>query len=307
MFAFIKRIALFLAMNLAVLILISIVVLVAEQVFGIRISSSAAGGYGPLFILALIVGFTGSFLSLAISRWMAKRLYGIEPISEANLLNYPHRVQAVYTTVANIARSNGITMPEVGVYESPEPNAFATGPSKNRALVAVSTGLLEQMNDAEVEGVIGHEMSHILNGDMVTMTLLQGVLNTFVFFLARVIGNIIDRVVLKNEDEGHGWGYILSVIVLEILLSILASLILMAFSRYREYRADHGSAKLVGKDKMIRALKRLQLASNIEEPTQPSSAIAAMRISSHGGWLAAFSSHPPLEKRIAALENDYSL
>ncbi len=171
-------------------------------------------------------------------------------------MDYDQKTQLVYTSVAQMARQNNISMPEVGIYTSEDPNAFATGPSKNRSLIAVSTGLLSAMTSSEIEGVIAHEMSHILNGDMVTMTLLQGVLNTFVIFFARIIGEIIDRYIFKNED-GHGWGYFLSTIVLEILLGMLASLILMSFSRYREYRADEGSSRLVGKDKMILALKRL--------------------------------------------------
>jgi len=254
---FFKRIFLFLATNIAIILVITAIIFVLERYFGFHISSSVSNGYGGLFVFALIFGFVGSFISLAISRWMAKRAYDIQLISETRLMDYDSKTQMVYTTVSTIAKQNGIDMPEVGVYESADPNAFATGPSKNKSLVAVSTGLLESMTAPEIEGVIAHEMSHILNGDMVTMTLLQGVLNTFVIFFARIIGSIIDKTVFKNE-EGNGWGYFITVIVLEIILGILASLVLMAFSRYREYRADEGSSRLVGKDKMILALKRLQ-------------------------------------------------
>ena len=251
---FFKRIFLFLATNIAIILVITAIIFVLERYFGFHISSSVSNGYGGLFVFALIFGFVGSFISLAISRWMAKRAYDIQLISETRLMDYDSKTQMVYTTVSTIAKQNGIDMPEVGVYESADPNAFATGPSKNKSLVAVSTGLLESMTAPEIEGVIAHEMSHILNGDMVTMTLLQGVLNTFVIFFARIIGSIIDKTVFKNE-EGNGWGYFITVIVLEIILGILASLVLMAFSRYREYRADEGSSRLVGKDKMILALK----------------------------------------------------
>lgn len=255
---FVKRVFLFLVTNLAIILVISALIFILEHYFGIQVTSSTTHGYQGLFIFALIFGFAGSFLSLAISRWMAKRAYDIQLLSESRLMDYDSKSQLVYTTVANIARQNGIDMPEVGVYESEDPNAFATGPSKNSSLVAVSSGLLETMTASEIEGVIAHEMSHILNGDMVTMTLLQGVLNTFVIFFARVIGEIIDRTVLKNDDGEQGWGYFISVMILETLLGILASIVLMSFSRHREYRADEGSSRLVGKDKMILALKRLQ-------------------------------------------------
>lgn len=197
---FFKRIFLFLATNLAIILIITAIIFVLEHYFGIRVTSSTANGYGSLFVFSLLFGFAGSFLSLAISRWMAKRMYDIKLLSESRLMDYDSKMQAMYTTIAQIAKQNNITMPEVGIYESTDPNAFATGPSKNKSLVALSTGLLDSMTTTEVEGVIAHEMSHILNGDMVTMTLLQGVLNTFVIFFARVIGKIIDEVVFKNEE-----------------------------------------------------------------------------------------------------------
>lgn len=300
-----KRILLFLITNIAVVIVLSVVAMLAERFLGIRVTGNLSGGYAGLFIFALVFGFLGSFISLAISRWMAKRAYGIEVMSESRLMDYSSKEQLVYTVVANLAKRNGIDMPEVGVYESDEPNAFATGATKNSALVAVSTGLLDAMTPAEIEGVIGHELSHILNSDMVTMTLLQGVLNTFVIFFSRIIGNFIDRVVFKDE-EGNGWGYFLSVIVLEIVFGFLASLVLMAFSRHREYRADEGSARSVGKDKMIQALKRLQyITSRTEFPDDGK--LNAFKISSHDGWFALLASHPSLEDRIAALEGRYDI
>ncbi len=220
-------------------------------------------------------------------------------------MDYDQKTQLVYTTVANIAWRNSINMPEVGVYVSDDPNAFATGPSKNQALVAVSTGLLQNMTSAEVEGVIAHEMSHILNGDMVTMTLLQGILNTFVIFFARIIGNIIDNAIFKNR-EGNGWGYYISVVILEAMFGILASLVLMAFSRHREYRADEGSSRLVGKDKMILALKRLEHIVTSKEIVDDGK-LATFKIHSESGFLSLLMSHPSLEDRIKNLENNYQL
>ena len=302
---FFKRIFLFLATNIAIILVITAIIFVLERYFGFHISSSVSNGYGGLFVFALIFGFVGSFISLAISRWMAKRAYDIQLISETRLMDYDSKTQMVYTTVSTIAKQNGITMPEVGVYESADPNAFATGPSKNSSLVAVSTGLLESMTAPEIEGVIAHEMSHILNGDMVTMTLLQGVLNTFVIFFARIIGSIIDKTVFKNE-EGNGWGYFITVIVLEIILGILASLVLMAFSRYREYRADEGSSRLVGKDKMILALKRLQYIVTNKEIVDDGK-LATFKIHSEKGFMTLFMSHPDLDDRIKNLENNYQL
>jgi len=302
---FFKRIFLFLATNIAIILVITAIIFVLERYFGFHISSSVSNGYGGLFVFALIFGFVGSFISLAISRWMAKRAYDIQLISETWLMDYDSKTQMVYTTVSTIAKQNGIDMPEVGVYESADPNAFATGPSKNKSLVAVSTGLLESMTAPEIEGVIAHEMSHILNGDMVTMTLLQGVLNTFVIFFARIIGSIIDKTVFKNE-EGNGWGYFITVIVLEIILGILASLVLMAFSRYREYRADEGSSRLVGKDKMILALKRLQYIVTNKEIVDDGK-LATFKIHSEKGFMTLFMSHPDLDDRIKNLENNYQL
>ncbi|MDD5376966.1 MAG: protease HtpX [Candidatus Gracilibacteria bacterium] len=302
---FFKRIFLFLLTNIAIILVITAIIFVLERYFGIQITPNISNGYQGLFLFALIFGFAGSFLSLAISRWMAKRAYDIKLLSESRLMDYDQKTQLFYTTVAGLAKQNGIVMPEVGVYMSEDPNAFATGPSKNRSLVAVSTGLLTSMTSSEVEGVIAHEMSHILNGDMVTMTLLQGVLNTFVIFFARIIGEIIDKTILKN-DEGHGWGYFISVMVMEMVLGILASLVLMAFSRHREYRADEGSSRLVGKDKMILALKRLQHVVASREIVDDGK-LATFKIHSEKGFLHLFMSHPSLDDRIKNLENNYQL
>ena len=302
---FIKRIFLFLVANIAIILVITAVIFVLERSFGIKVTPNTSNGYGSLFFFALLFGFAGSFISLAISRWMAKRMYDIKLISESRLMDFDQKTQLVYTTVANIAAQNGIKIPEVGVYVGDDPNAFATGPSKNTSLVAVSTGLLTTMTSSEIEGVIAHEMSHILNGDMVTMTLLQGVLNTFVIFFARIIGNIIDKVVFKNE-EGNGWGYFLSVMVLEIIFGVLASLVLMAFSRHREYRADEGSSRLVGKEKMILALRRLEhIVSSKEIPDDGK--LTTFKIHSEKGFLSLFMSHPHLSDRIKNLENNYQL
>lgn len=302
---FLKRMFLFLMTNIAIILVITAIIFVLEHYLGIRISPNMNSGYVSLFIFALIFGFVGSFLSLAISRWMAKRAYSIKLVSESRLMDHDQKTQLVYTTVASIARQNGIDMPEVGVYVSDDPNAFATGPSKNRSLVAVSTGLLVSMTSAEIEGVIAHEMSHILNGDMVTMTLLQGVLNTFVIFFARIIGKIIDETIFKN-DNGNGWGYFLSVMVLETVLGILASIVLMAFSRHREYRADEGSSRLVGKDKMIAALKRLEHIT-ASKKIMDDGKLATFKIHSEGGFISLFMSHPSLGDRIKSLENNYQL
>lgn len=302
---FLKRIFLFVATNIAIILVVSAIIFILEKYLGIRITPNLSNGYQSLFIFALLFGFAGSFLSLAISRWMAKRAYDIKLLSESRLMDYDQKTQLFYTTVANLAKQNGITMPEVGVYVSEDPNAFATGPTKNKSLVAVSTGLLTTMTSAEIEGVIAHEMSHILNGDMVTMTLLQGVLNTFVIFFARIIGEFIDKTILKN-DEGHGWGYFISVMVLELILWVLASLVLMAFSRHREYRADEGSSRLVGKDKMILALKRLQHVVASREIVDDGK-LATFKIHSEKGFLHLFMSHPSLDDRIKNLENNYQL
>lgn len=288
-----KRIALFLATNLAVILVLSIVLNVLMTVFGISID-----GYQGLLVFAAVFGFGGAFISLYMSKWMAKRSTGAQVIERPR--NDTERW--LVDTVAGQARRAGIKMPEVAIYNSPEPNAFATGPSKNNSLVAVSTGLLHSMNKDEVEAVLAHEVSHVANGDMVTLTLIQGVVNTFVIFLARVVAGFINNALRGNQQGGNsiggGFAYYGIVIVLEIVFGILASIIVMYFSRQREYRADAGSAKLVGADKMIGALRRLQAGHE----SQLDGSMAAFGIKGKRAKSELFLSHPPIEKRIAALQ-----
>ncbi|MDD3646576.1 MAG: protease HtpX [Candidatus Gracilibacteria bacterium] len=293
-----KRIFLFLAMNLAIIVLVTIVLAILESVFGFSITAYGAN-YTGLFIFALIFGFTGSFISLFMSKWMAKKAYNVQIIGRDKLNNLNDKEKLVWQVVEELSERNRIKMPEVGIYMSKDPNAFATGPSKNNSLVAVSSGLLDMMDKNAIEGVVAHEMAHVLNGDMVTMTLLQGVLNTFVIFFARVIAEVVRS---RNENLG-GFAYYGIVIALEIVFGIFASLIAMAFSRYREFRADAGSAKFVGKEKMIaglQALKNMQALASSDD-----SKLAAMMISTkkRKGFFALFSSHPDLDDRIQALEN----
>jgi heat shock protein HtpX len=286
-----KRVLLFLATNLAILVVLSIVC----QILGIdRYLALRGGNLGGLLIFAAVFGFGGAFISLAISKWMAKRAMGVQVIEQ------PRTSTEIWlvSTVRRLAEQAGIGMPEVGIFESPEPNAFATGPNRNKALVAVSSGLLERMNQNEVEAVLGHEVSHVANGDMVTLTLIQGVVNTFVIFLSRIIGNLVDRTLFRSED-GRGPAYFVSVIVSEIVLGVLASMIVAWFSRYREFRADRGGAQLAGKQNMIGALERLK---SVHEPLPAQ--FAAFGISepdNRGGLKRLFLSHPPLDERIAAL------
>jgi len=290
------RILLFLGTNIAVLVLISIVFKLLG-IDGLLQANNVDLNLGALLVFAAVIGFSGSLISLFLSKWMAKRSMGVQIIErpatpfESWLLELVRRQ----------SEQAGIRMPEVGIFDSPEPNAFATGWNRNDALVAVSTGLLQHMNRDEVEAVVGHEISHVANGDMVTLTLIQGVVNTFVVFLARVIGHTVDRVVFRNE-EGYGAGYFIVSIVAEILLSILATMIVMWFSRYREFRADAGGAGLAGRQKMIDALRALQ---RVHEPHDlPAGEFAAFGISGRigAGLKALFSSHPPLDQRIAALQ-----
>jgi heat shock protein HtpX len=287
-----KRIALFLLTNLAVLVTLSAV----AHLSGLDRFIGAQGlDWGALLAFAALFGFGGALVSLAISKWSAKMAVGARVIerpanpAEAWLLG----------TVARHAKAAGIGMPEVAVYESEEVNAFATGMSRNRALVAVSTGLLQRMTRDEAEAVLGHEVSHVANGDMVTLALLQGVVNTFVIVIARAVGWVVDRVVLRNES-GPGIGYYATFFVLEIALGILASGIVMWFSRRREFRADAGGADLAGRAKMIAALERLR---SLQEAPQLPERVAAFGISGGGksGWARFLSSHPALEDRIAAL------
>lgn len=289
------RIMLFLATNAAVLVLISIVF----QVFGIEGILAENGvdlNLQALLVMSAVIGFGGSFISLALSKFMAKRSMGVQLITQSR----NNTEQWLLNTVQRQAEEAGIGMPEVGIFNSPDPNAFATGMRRNNALVAVSTGLLQNMSPDEVEAVLGHEVSHVANGDMVTMGLIQGVINTFVIFLSRVIGHVVDRVVFKTE-RGYGPAYYVTSIVAQIFLSILASTIVMWFSRRREFRADTGGASLSSREKMIDALRALQRKSKAEDlPGE----FAAFGISGGvaGGMKKLFMSHPPLEERIAALE-----
>ena len=286
-----KRILLFIVTNLAIVVVLSIV----AHLLGLDQYLNARGGsLGGLLIFAALFGFGGSFISLASSKWMAKNAMGVQVITQPRNATESWLINAVGAH----ARKAGIGMPEVGIFDSPEPNAFATGASRNNALVAVSTGLLQRMNEREVDAVLGHEMSHVSNGDMVTLALIQGVVNTFVIFLSRIIGNVIDRSFFRSED-GRGPAYFITVIVSEIVLGILASLIVLWFSRQREFRADRGGAKLAGKDNMIAALEALK-SSHEPLPQQFAAfGIADGRVAR--GFAKLRMSHPPLEARIAAL------
>jgi len=290
-----KRLALFLATNLAVMLVLGVVM----ELFGIRGVLDAQGqgiDFNGLLIMSAVVGMTGSFISLAISKRMALMSTG------ARVIDQPaNQAEAwLVETVRAQATAAGIGMPDVAIFDSPEVNAFATGMDRNHALVAVSTGLLRQMNQDQAEAVLGHEVSHVANGDMVTLTLIQGVVNTFVFFLSRVVGVLVDRAVFKVE-RGHGPGYWITVMVAQMVLGILASIIVMWFSRQREFRADRGGATLAGREKMISALAQLQRATN---PAPLPEQLAAFGISGGraGGLRRLFMTHPSLDDRIAALQ-----
>ncbi len=287
-----KRIVLFLATNLAVVLVVSLVL----NLLGVGRAVTGEGiNVGALAVFSLVVGFTGSFISLLMSKPMAKWSTGARVIEQPATSTERWLVD----TVRRLSERAGIGMPEVAVYDG-EPNAFATGAFKNNALVAVSTGLLANMNKDEVEAVIGHEVAHIANGDMVTLTLIQGVVNTFVVFLARVVGFFVDKILFRSEDRGPGIGYMITVFVCEILFGILASIIVAWFSRQREFRADAGSAKLLGSSvPMQHALARL---GGLAPGALPSSMAASGISGSGGGWGALFSTHPPMEQRIAALQ-----
>lgn len=290
-----KRIILFLFTNLAVLIVLSVILFILEYFLWIHLT-----GYWYLFVVALVIWFGGSFISLLMSKWMAKKVYKITLINQANLNELDAKEKVVWDTVVELADANHIKMPEIWIYVDTDPNAFATWATKNSSLVAVSTGLLTTMNKDEIEWVIGHEMSHILNWDMVTMTLLQWILNTFVIFLSRLIWNLITQVV---DEKFSILAYYLSIILLEILFWILASLVVMWFSRHREYKADEWSAKFVWKEKMIAWLKALQKMQNLASADKGS--FASMKISTKQKWwiMKYFASHPDLEDRIANLES----
>ena len=287
------RIFLFLATNIAIMVVISIVF----SLLGLSGTLDAQGiglDLNALLVMSAVIGMSGSFISLAISKWSAKRAMGVHIIEQAQ--NETERW--LLDIVAKQAQLAGIGMPEVGIFDTPEANAFATGMNKNSALVAVSTGLLQNMNADEVEAVVGHEMTHVSNGDMVTMALMQGVVNTFVFFFASIIGHVVDRVVFRTE-RGRGPAFFITRIVAQIALGFLASMLVMWFSRYREFKADAGGAKLAGREKMIGALRALQRGHDAQDlPGQ----LAAFGING-GGVSRLFMSHPPLEERIAALQN----
>lgn len=290
-----KRIGLFLLTNIAVLLVLGIVL----HILGVDRILDESGvnlDYRNLLVFAAVFGFGGSLVSLAMSKWMAKRLTGAQVITAPRNQAEAWLVQ----TVKNQAAQAGIGMPEVAVYDSPAPNAFATGMSRNNALVAVSTGLLRAMNQDEVEAVLAHEVSHVANGDMITLTLIQGVVNTFVIFISRIVGHFVDRVILKNE-QGHGIGFFIVTIVAQIVFGILASVIVLWFSRQREYRADLGGAKLAGREKMVSALEKLKKGIQEPLPDQMSAFGISGKPGGHGLKLL-FMSHPPLDDRIATLK-----
>jgi len=287
-----KRVVLFLGTNLAILLVLS----VSMRVLGVEPWLNEQGlNLGALLVFAAVLGFGGSLISLAVSKWMAKKTMGVRVIEAPS--------NAIETwlvdTVRKYARQAGIGMPEVGIYEAPDANAFATGMSRNKALIAVSTGLVQQMTREEAEAVLGHEIAHAANGDMVTLALIQGVVNTFVLFLSRVIGHTVDRVIFRTEN-GHGPAFWVTVIVADLVLGVLAAIIVMWFSRQREFRADQGGANLAGRDNMIAALERL----NSLHPQPLPDKLAAFGIAGGGagGLKRLFMTHPPLEDRIAALK-----
>lgn len=292
-----KRILLFLAVNMAVILVLSIVLGLLG--IGSILDEQGTGlDYRALLIFAAVIGFGGSFISLAISKWTAKIATG------AKVITRPSNETETWllSIVKKQAEQVGVGMPEVAIFNSPAPNAFATGMNRNNALVAVSTGLLQAMNKDEVEAVLGHEMSHVANGDMITLTLIQGVLNTFVIFLSRVVGFFVDRVLLKN-DKGLGLGFYLTTLVTQILFGILASIIVLWFSRQREFRADQGGGNLAGREKMIAALEKLQQSSGKPLPEQISAFGISGKQEKKASIKTLFMSHPPLEERIAALKN----
>ncbi|GMV30651.1 MAG: protease HtpX [Rhodanobacteraceae bacterium] len=281
------RIVLFLATNLAILFLLTIVI----KLFGLDAGSTR--NLTSLLVMAGVIGMGGSFISLAMSKWMAKRATGAQVITQPQ----NEVEQWLYSTVRRQAEAAGIGMPEVAIYGGPEMNAFATGMSRDNALVAVSMGLLQNMDRRQIEAVLAHEISHVANGDMVTMGLIQGVLNTFVIFLARIVGSVVDSFLRGDREEGGGVGYFVTVMAAQLVLGVFASMIVMWFSRWREFRADAGAARLEGKGAMISALQRLSAGHG--DTTLPKE-VAAFGIAGPFGKL--FASHPPIEERIAALQ-----
>lgn len=291
-----KRLFLLILTNILVIVTIGIVLSVLGVTSGVNVADGTIN-LAMLLVFSAIVGFSGAFISLAMSRWMAKKMMNVQVLNPEDNLSPGER--DIVEMVHRFSRSAGLTvMPEVGIYHSPEVNAFATGPSRNRSLVAVSTGLLENMDRAAVEGVIAHEVAHVANGDMVTMTLLQGVVNTFVVFFARIAAFIVARLV--NRSELQAIVHFIAIIVFQILFSILGSIVVLAYSRYREFHADAGGADLAGKDKMIHALRSLQ--QQIGKVDTEDTAIASLKINGKKGMSQLFSTHPDLNERIARLE-----
>ncbi|SPT69559.1 Protease HtpX [Anaerobiospirillum thomasii] len=292
------RIMLFILMQLGILVVVGIVGSILMNVFNIRISS---GSYTSLLIMCAIYGFVGSFISLFMSKWMCKKAYGVNTFTTAS----SNEEAFLLDTIAELSQKAGIAMPEVGIYESDDPNAFATGASKNAALVAVSRGLLNNMSQDEVKGVLGHEISHIANGDMVTMSLLQGVLNTFVYFFSYIAATAVSTFMSRSDDEegsSSGAGslvFFITNMLFQILFGILAQIVLMWFSRYREFKADEGSARLEGKECMIQALEALKEMGPSESKQEAS--MQALCINGGSNLSALFLSHPPLDQRIEAL------
>src|ERR1700732_2108129 len=288
-----KRIFLFIVTNLAVLALLSLVLFIVENVFGVRLMQ---GGTGGMLVFAAIFGFGGSLISLALSKWTAKRIMGVRVIENPQT----ELERWLGGTVKRVADQARIGMPEVGIFDSEEMNAFATGARRNAALVAVSSGLLRSMSRTQVEAVLGHEITHVANGDMVTLALLQGVLNTFVIFLARIIGGIVDRAILRNDRQASGIGFFLTTMLAQFVLGILASVIVCWYSRRREFRADRGGADLAGAGNMIDALQMLKRSQGQPMPQQ----LQAFGINTGraDGIMRLFMTHPPLDERIAALK-----
>jgi heat shock protein HtpX len=288
-----KRIFLFVLTNLAVLALLSLVLFIVENVFGVHL---AQGGTGGLLAFAAIFGFGGSLISLALSKWTAKRMMGVRVIESPQ----SELERWLVGVVKRLAEQAHIGMPEVGIFDSEEMNAFATGARRNAALVAVSSGLLRNMSRTQAEAVLGHEITHVANGDMVTLALLQGVLNTFVIFLARIIGGIVDRGILRNDRQGSGIGFFLTTMLAQFVLGVLASIIVCWYSRRREFRADRGGAELAGTGNMIDALQMLKRSQGEPMPQQ----LQAFGINTgrSDGIMRLFMSHPPLDERIAALK-----
>ena len=291
-----KRIFFFIITNIAILLVLSIFLSLLGFT-GILQSNGIDLDYDSLMLFSLVFGMGGSFISLYMSKWMAKSLAGVKVIKSPN-----NQFESWYVQIVERqSETLGIRVPEIGIFNSPSPNAFATGSSKNNSLVALSTGLIESMNKDEIEAVIGHEMSHVANGDMVTLSLIQGIINAFVIFFSRVIGHFVDRVILKNE-RGYGIGYFFTVIFAQVILGILASTIVCWFSRRREFRADYGGAQLTSKEAMISSLRTLEKMSAAKLPDQ----MLAFGISNQGNSQTLrklFSTHPPIRERILALEN----